>query len=364
MTITNKEKLNWLRLARSENVGPLTFFRLIERFGGATEALEQVSELRSNISLCSEQEAEKELEKIEKFGAQLILFCEEKYPRSLREIASPPPVLTAKGQIEFLQRDSVAIVGARNASLNGKSFAQSVAVDIGNSHMLITSGMARGIDTAAHEGALASGTIGVIGGGINTVYPNENADLYEQVLEYGLLISEVPFNTPPRSENFVQRNRLISGLALAVIVIEAGLKSGSLITAHCAIDQGKEVYAVPGSPFDPRSKGTNRLIKEGANIFENVEDFLSSLPDLQRSYLLLKTNVEEKPKIITTAFDQDIRKIREEILQRLNFQPILVDEIINELQLPTKLVNATLVEMEMENLIQVESGRLFKALQH
>ena len=359
MTNPNQEKINWLRLARGENVGAVTFFRLIEAFDTATRALKRVSELKSNIVICSKEKAEQELEEIKNFGAELLLFSDEKYPQSLREIPGPPPVLTVKGEVDFLQRNCVAIVGARNASLNSINFARSIAVDIGNHSTIIVSGVARGIDTAAHEAAIMSGTIGVIAGGINTTYPKENEGLYRHILDYGLLISEFPFNSSPLKENFIQRNRLISGLSLATIVVEAGLRSGSLSTARFAAEQGREVFAVPGSPFDLRCKGTNRLIKEGATIFENVEDFLISFPHLKMSFT--QVNREEKPADISNQYSEisngDIKKIREEILQKLNHVPIDIEDIIHDLQISPKLVNVALVELEMENKIEMNFGR-------
>ncbi len=355
MTTNTQERLNWLRLARSENVGPITFFRLVEAYGSATSALERVSEFRSKISLCSEEKVTKELEEIENFGAQLLLFSDEEYPQSLREIPAPPPVLTIKGEKSFLQRASVAIVGARNASLNSANFARSIAVEIGNHSIVIVSGMARGIDTAAHEASIMSGTIGVIAGGINRIYPRENEELYRHVIDFGLLVSEVPFNAPPKSENFIQRNRLISGLSLATIVVEAGLKSGSLSTARFAAEQGREVFAVPGSPFDLRCKGTNRLIKDGATIFENVEDFLTNFPHLRKN---IEQKTEQKIEVKNFIIsDNEIKKIREEILQKLNHTPIAIDEIIQDLKLSPNLVNVALIELELEDKIEMNSGK-------
>lgn len=352
---TNQEKLNWLRLARSENVGPVTFFRLIDAFGSATRALERVAELKSNVVICSKEKAEREIEEVENFGAELLHFNDEKYPQSLREIPTPPPVLTVKGEIDFLQRNSVAVVGARNASLNSINFARSIAVEIGNQSIIIVSGMARGIDTAAHEASIMSGTVGVIAGGINSIYPKENEQLHRHVLDYGVLVSEFAFNATPRKENFVQRNRIISGLSLATIVVEAGLKSGSLTTARFALEQGREVFAVPGSPFDLRCKGTNRLIKEGAGIFENIDDFLVSFPHLAKDFPRPKQVLVSEPH--SPIIDSDIRKIREEILGKLNHVPVEIDNIVQELRISPKLVNVALIELEMENKIEMNLGR-------
>ena len=355
---TTQEKIDWLRLARSENIGPITFFRLIEAFDSASRAIDRIAELKGSIRLASEEKAEVELEEIEKFGAQLLLFSDKEYPQSLREIDCPPPVLTVKGEIDFLQRNSVAIVGARNASLNAANFARSISVEIGNHSIIIVSGMARGVDAAAHEAAIMSGTVGVVAGGINTLYPKENEDLYRHVLDYGLLVSEVPFNAPPKSENFIRRNRIISGLSLATIVVEASLRSGSLATARFALEQGREVFAVPGSPFDPRCQGTNRLIKDGAAIFENIEDFLSGFSHLRKSFDQVASHSEvadiQAKQIID---DGDVRKVREEILQKLNHVPVAIDDIIQDLKVSSKLVNVALIELEMEDKIEMNLGR-------
>lgn len=350
-----EERINWLRLARSANVGPITFFKLIESYGSATLALERVSELNQNILLCSKEKVLRELEEIEDFGAQLLLFSDEKYPQSLREIPAPPPVLTIKGEVDFLYRESVAIVGTRKASLNSQNFARSIAVDIGNHSIIIVSGMARGIDTAAHEAAIMSGTVGIIAGGINTIYPKENTKLYQHVIDFGVLVSEVPFSAPPKSENFIQRNRLISGLSLAVIVVEAGLKSGSLSTARFALEQGREVFAVPGSPFDLRCKGTNSLIKDGATIFETVEDFLSNFSHLRKYEAAPKNTFLAEKQIIVI---DDLKKVREEILQKLDHTPIEINEIVRDLKISPQLVNVALIELEMEDKIEIALGKV------
>ena len=274
--MTTQEKINWLRLARSENIGSSTFFHLIEIFGSATEAIQSLSaydaenKIKRKIKVLSQKEAEIELENSQKFGAEVIIFSEEKYPSLLREIPDPPPVLTIKGRSELLTQNSVAIVGPRNTSLNATIFTKQLATDLGNNSLVISSGMARGVDTAAHQASIATGTIAVIAGGVNHIYPRENTKLYEEISRNGLIVSENPFNASPKIYSFIQRNRIISGLSIATIVVEAGLKSGSLTTARFALEQGREVFATPGSPIDQRCRGTNRLIKEGAKMIENA----------------------------------------------------------------------------------------------
>jgi len=366
---SQQEKLSWLRLARSENVGKSTFFRLIEIFGSAQNALDKLPELvqkggfKRDIKVFSIAEAEKELSITQKFGAEILLFCDEKYPRLLREIPDPAPILTVKGDIEFFHRDSIAIVGARNASHHAVSFAKKIALEIGQQSIITVSGMARGVDAAVHEASILSGTIAVIAGGINHVYPIENSKLYAEISKRGLLVSETPFGVPPKGGNFVQRNRLISGLSLATIVVEAGLKSGSLITARCAIEQGREVFSMPGSPFDLRCQGSNRLIKDGANMIENVQDVLQEFAAMKSRFSevgkLCEPNAEEFVEpIAKMPSDDDVKKIRKEILSKLSFVPIEIEEIIQELQGSARLVNIALVELELANKIEVNLGKI------
>lgn len=371
MNTISSEKLSWLRLARSENIGKSTFFRLIKIFGTAQNALEQLPEfaqnggLKRNIIICPRDLAEKEIANTKKFGAEIILFCDENYPRLLREISDPSPVLTIKGNPEFFNRDALAIVGPRNASFNAIGFAKKVALELGQHSVITVSGMARGVDSAAHEGSILSGTIGVIAGGINNIYPTENSRLYSEVCERGLLVTENFFGALPIGGNFVQRNRIISGLSLGVIVVEAGLRSGSLTTAKFAIEQGREVFAVPGSPFDPRCHGTNRLIKDGAKMVEMMEDILEEIPSLRArfSQVGMLREPEKSEFIAPTAkmpSDNDIKKIREEILEKLSFVPIEIEEIIRELQLPSRLVNIALVQLELADQITVNFGRVVR----
>lgn len=368
MTIT-PEKLSWLRLSRSENIGKSTFFRLIKIFGSAQNALERIPDLAQRggfkrcVKLCSIQEAEKEFLNTKKYGAEILLFYDENYPRLLREIPDPAPILTIKGDFEFINRDAIAVVGARNASLHGLSFAKKIALDLGQNSIITVSGMARGVDSAVHEASILSGTIAVIAGGIDHVYPVENTRLYSEISKRGLLISETPFGLPPKGGNFVQRNRLISGLALATVVIEAGIKSGSLITARCAIEQGREVFAMPGSPFDPRCHGSNRLIKDGANMIEDVKDILREFPEMRARFSEVGKLCEPEAEEFVAATpkmpsDSDIKKIREEILAKINFVPIAIEDLIQNLQEPARLVNIAIVELELAEKVEVSFGKV------
>ena len=368
-TISDEEKINWIRLSRSENVGKTTFFRLMSLFGSAKKSLEQISNCASNgglkrkIRIASQSQVEKEIIKTEKFGAQILLFSDEKYPRLLREIYDPPPIITIKGDLDFVRRDTVAIVGPRNASFNGLAFAKKIALELSQNSVITVSGMARGVDTAAHEASILGGTIAVIAGGIDHIYPKSNEALYNRIAKHGLLISESPFGAPPKGGNFVQRNRIISGLSLATIIVEAGLKSGSLTTARFAGEQGREVFAVPGSPFDDRCSGSNRLIKDGVNMIENIDDILGEIPSIRARFSEVGKICE--PQIAEFAHfeerplsDDDVKKVREEIMLRLSFSPIEIEEIINDFNLPSRLVNIAIIELELAEQIEVNHGKI------
>jgi len=368
-TLSSSEKIQWIRLSRSENVGKATFFRLLEIYGSASAALEKISDqaikggLNREIKICSEKEVEKELENSKKMGAEIILFCEEKYPRLLREIEDPAPILTVKGKTEFLNQHAIAVVGPRNASFNGVAFARKIAADLGDNSLIVTSGMAKGIDAAAHEASLNSGTIAVIAGGIDHIYPTENTELYHKISKQGLIVSESPFGVPPKGGNFIQRNRIISGLSLGVVVVEAGLRSGSLTTARFAGEQGREIFSVPGSPFDPRCHGTNRLIKQGAKLTENIDDILEELIALKARFGEAQMMQEPEAEEFIAAIpkmpsDDDIKKVREEILTKLSFVPISIEAIITELRVPPRLVNIAVIQLELADKAEVRFGKV------
>ena len=275
----------------------------------------------------------------------------------------PPPILTVRGDKDLLESINVAIVGPRNASFNGIAFAKKIALELGQNSVVTVSGLARGIDTAVHEASILSGTIGVIAGGINNIYPSENAQLYASVMHRGLLVTESPFNSPPKGGYFVQRNRIISGLSLATVLIEAGIKSGSLTTAKFAVNQGREVFAVPGSPFEPRCHGTNRLINEGANMLQKVEDILKELPGLVARFGDVGKLGEVESEIFESAApkipsDIEIEKVRQEILAQLSFVPTAIEDIITSLKLPVSLINIALVQLELAEKIEVSQSRV------
>ena len=264
--LTDSQRLDWLRLARSENVGPRTFRDLLNFYGGAASALEALPQLaarggKANIRVASRADAEREMALAMRAGVKLVALGEPDYPDLLRRIASPPPIIGIKGDLSVLNRPMIGIVGSRNASIPGLKMAALLARGLGDLGYTTVSGLARGIDAAAHQASLSTGTIAVLAGGQDRIYPAENEPLLARILETGIAISEMPMGHDPRAKDFPRRNRLIAGLGLGVVVVEAADKSGSLITARMALDENREVFAVPGSPLDPRAAGTNRLIK-------------------------------------------------------------------------------------------------------
>jgi DNA processing protein len=367
--LSEAELISWIRLTRTTNVSRSTFFNLLNIFNDVKTAIENVEEfsvkggLKKPIKPLSEAAAIQELEATRNFGANIIGFPEEAYPKMLREISDPPPILTIKGNYHFLNQDIIAVVGPRNASFNGCKFARRIAEELGKNDIVIASGLARGIDTAAHQASLLTGTVAVIAGGINNIYPPENTNLYNQIGSQGVIVSELPFGVAPRGGNFPQRNRIISGISLGVVIIEATLKSGTLITARFALEQNREIFAVPGSPLDPRHEGTNRLIKQGAKMLENVGDILNEIQHIRKnSKASLQFFEPESPEFTCFASklpnNEDIDRARNLILNKLNFTEITNDEIINELEIPTRIVNIALVQLELADRIQNKNGKI------
>jgi DNA processing protein len=284
--LTDAQRLDWLRLIRSESVGPRTFRTLVNRFGGAGAALDALPDLarrggRLMLKITTRAEAERELEQAARCGARFVALGEPEYPRALRAIDTAPPLLAVRGAADALKAPTVAIVGSRNASAVGLTFTERLARGLGEAGFAVASGLARGIDTRAHKAALATGTVAVLAGGQDRVYPAENAPLLERIVaEGGAVLSEMPFGWEPRGRDFPRRNRIVSGLSLGVVVVEAARRSGSLITARFALEQGREVFAVPGSPLDPRAEGTNDLIRQGATLCAAAEHVAAALAPL------------------------------------------------------------------------------------
>lgn len=352
--MTPKEKIAWLRLARTENVGPATFRQLLAQFGSADKALEAIPELakkgglKRKLSIPPSAQIEDELYQLGKMGAQVLCLGEADYPKMLSYINDAPAAITIHGHAHLLHKPCVAIVGARNASLNGRRFAERLAREISEGGYVVVSGLASGIDAAAHTGAMATGTVGVIAGGIDIVYPAENTALHRQTIEQGCLVAEMPLSTPINARLFPRRNRIVSGLSKGILVIEAAMQSGSLITARLAGEQGREVMAVPGSPLDPRSTGTNRLIKDGASMIESADDVLTIMrqlaldePPASQYELQLAENIEES----TSAALQDT------LIEALSYSAVPVDELVRLCHSHASAVWAALLELELAGRI-------------
>jgi DNA processing protein len=357
--LSDDERLDWLRLSLSENVGPITFQQLISRFGTAAKAIEALPELsqrggmRRGLKLYDAERASVDLARGRKFGARAIAICENDYPSLLREIPSAPPIIWVMGKSEIASRPALGIVGARNASAIGLRFTRNLAGQLAEAGFAIVSGLARGIDTAAHEATLQTGTIGVVAGGIDHFYPPENEKLQRAIAEHGLLICENPPGSIPKAEHFPRRNRIISGLASGTIIIEAAMRSGSLITARFANEQGREVFAVPGSPLDPRCEGTNRLIKDGAHMLTNIQDVLEHV---RGGRISQQQNLWETPAIkIASATPA----LRERVISLLSPTPVDVDDIIRESGGPAQQVLGVVLELELSGqLVRQTGGRV------
>jgi DNA processing protein len=353
------ERLAWLRLARAETVGPVAFGHLVRRCGSAAKAMAALPALAARGGsaraprIPSEAEAVAELEAGEALGARLLCACEPGFPERLAVLDPPPPVIWARGRIELLQRPSVAIVGARIASAAGQRFARGLAQDLGEAGYVVVSGMARGIDGAAHEGSLRTGSVAVLAGGIDDVYPPEHLGLYERLIEQGCVVSESPVGRRAQAKDFPRRNRLISGLAQGVVVVEAELRSGSLITARLAAEQGREVFAVPGSPLDPRARGTNDLIRQGATLCEGIEDVLRELegPLPARRPVTPALPAAEIP-------DDEIDALRERLAGLLSPTAVSRDELVRITGAPASAVYGALVELSIAGRAELKAGNM------
>ena len=358
------ERINWLRLIRTPTIGPVAFRDLLTRYKSASAALEAVPSLvrKKSIKIPTKEAIEAELDEMELVGAKAVASCEPGYPAYLRALDQPPPVISLLGKHpNVLHKPSVAIVGSRNASAIGQRFARQVAGELGEAGYTVISGLARGIDAAAHAGSLETGTAAVLGGGPDHIYPRDNTDLYHNLVEKGVLVSESPLGYRATAKDFPRRNRIISGLSLGVVVIEAAERSGTLITARYALEQNREVMAAPGSPLDPRTKGCNRLIRQGAALIENSEDIIRILSDVRPPEPPLQIFDLKEPGEVWDIPETDLEKARVEILTLLSPTPTPRDEIIRLSNLPPHLVLAILLELELSGDIVVEpDGRISK----
>ncbi len=358
--VSAAEKLDRLRLIRSENVGPITFSQLLARFGSARTALAALPDLArrggaKGVRVCDKAAAEREMEALAAVGGRFIAIGEDEYPAALAAIDDAPPLLAVCGHPHLLKKPMVAVVGARNASANGRRFAQTIARDLGAASFVVASGFARGIDAAAHEGSLPTGTLAVVAGGIDVVYPEENAALYERIVAEGVAVAEQPVGTAPRGRHFPKRNRIISGVSMGVLVVEAAQRSGSLITARFALEQGREIFAVPGSPLDPRCKGTNDLIRNGATLTESVDDILQQLRGMLR-----RPASERRDSVfaVSTAEigERELVGARQKVVESLGPAPVPVDEIVRQCQLSPAAVAVILLELELAGRLQRHPG--------
>jgi len=356
--LTDGERVQWLRLARTPNVGPVTFAQLVRRFGSASAAIAEVPRLARRgggapPKVPHEDVAQREIDALAKLGGRLIASADADYPRGLGALETPPPVISALGNLQLLRGEMIAMVGARNASALGRKLAQRLATDLGQAGLIVVSGMARGIDTASHEGAMASGTCAVVAGGVDIIYPPENAGLYDRLKKQGAIVSEMPLGEQPQARHFPRRNRIISGLARGAIVVEAAEGSGSLITARFALEQNREVFAVPGSPLDPRAKGTNRLLREGAVLTETADDVLTVLkPILGGGF----AETPGEPVDAPVPDESDADRVRNLVFEALGPAPVRVDELIRLCGAPAPAVLAVLLEMELAGKLTRHPG--------
>lgn len=356
--------IDCLRLIRSENVGVKTFQSLISLYGSPAKALEAIPEIsqkggrKKPLKIMSLSDAEKEIENSERKNAKIISIYDDEYPRLLKQISDYPPVITVYGNQDVLNKPSISIVGSRNSSINGCKFTSKLCYELGQNKILSVSGLARGIDTAAHKGSLDFGTIAVVATGIDIIYPAENKELFKKIGEKGAVIAEMPFGSMPKPQHFPRRNRIISGLSLATVVIEANLKSGSLITARTALEQNREVFAVPGSPLDGRSAGTNKLIKDGAHLLSDVDDVLNNI-NFNLDHL---DSLEEENDLFSQAYHNNtidesmIDKARKEITSMIGYTPTSIDDIIENCDYPTNIVIAVMLELELADKLERSYG--------
>jgi DNA processing protein len=339
---------------RTPGIGPVTYRQLIARFGSAAAALHAVPDLARRGGgkaprLCDTADAEREIERVEKLGARYLLIGQGLYPRLLAEIEDAPPVLIVRGDLKLLDRTAVAIVGARNASAAACRFARGLAHDLGQQDLVVVSGLARGIDSAAHDGALESGTIGVVAGGVDVFYPPENEQRQAALFERGLVIAEMPPGTEPRARHFPYRNRIIAGISAGTVVVEAAPRSGSLITARLAAEAGRDVMAVPGSPLDPRAQGCNQLIRDGATLVQNAADVVEAIRLPASSVRSLPESFEAAPQLN----GDDALGLVEELLGP---SPVPVDEIIRLSGASSGAVQVALLELDLAGRLERHAG--------
>lgn len=362
-TLDASQKLAWLRLIRTDNVGPVTFRQLLNRTGSADAAIAELPRLAKRIGVGARvpslSEAEDEVAALEKLGGRLIALGEPDYPPLLVHISGAPPLISAIGGERLDLSRTVAIVGARNASSAGQRMTTVLAGDLGDRGYTIVSGLARGIDAAAHKASLSTGTVAVLAGGMDRIYPDENIPLSRQVVENGgMLVSEMPMGWEPRARDFPRRNRLVSGLSLGVVVVEAAKRSGSLITARLALEQNRDVFAVPGSPLDPRAEGGNHLIQQGARLVTSAEDIIESLSvaDPARTTLLEPDWEPDAGEL--AAETEPSSGDRARLIEALSHTPVQVDVLVATTGLSVSAIQMLLLELDIGGRIEWSSGQL------
>ncbi len=398
--LSDEQRLDWLRLIRSQSIGPRTFQNLINRFGGAAAALSELPGLlrqngKGNLIICSRDDAAREMEATLQLGACFVALGEAEYPAALAAIDSPPPLLAVMGQTSIFSRPCVAIVGSRNASAAGMRMAERLASGLGAADVVIVSGLARGIDARAHAASVLTGTVAVLAGGLAKPYPAENKALLSSILAHGAVISEMPLTHDPRAQDFPRRNRIVSGIALGTIIVEAARRSGSLITARFALEQGREVFAVPGSPLDPRAEGTNDLIRNGATLVGAAQDVMEVIEPLVARNAVSRQSAREAddgpqtseplweeldlPGILAaphaplvaeewhaplassnaasqTPSDEALEALRQRLIATLSPSPVEVNDLARLLGEEPHRLQAVLFELELAGVVERSDG--------
>ena len=362
--LSDEQRLDWLRLIRSDNVGPRTFRALINHYGGARSALSALPDLarrggaKGPARISSREDAAREVKAATALGVSFVALGEPDYPRRLQMIDDAPPLLAVRGNVAALGLPAVAVVGARNASAAGVRFAERLARDLGAAGLAVVSGLARGIDAAAHRASLATGTIAVLAGGHDRLYPPEHAELAQAILAQGALVSEMPFGHEPRARDFPRRNRLISGVCAGVVVVEAARRSGSLITARFGLEQGREVFAVPGSPLDPRTEGSNDLIKQGATLVTEAADVIAVLRPILGAPVELRAEEPEAPASPSEPGAAE----RARIVELLGPTPVPIDDLVRLSGSSPAVVRVVLLELELAGRLERHGGALVSLL--
>lgn len=371
MKNVNKQKLtSYIRLINTPGIGPINFKKIVEFYGDVDKALSEISKTKE---VYSKEKAEEEILTAEIKHVKIISIEDDLYPYNLKQIEDCPPILYAMGNTDLLKNDNMlAIVGSRNASISACRLAGKISSELALENIVIVSGMARGIDAAAHEGALQTtgSTIAVLGTGVDVIYPKENEELYQKIAKNGLVLSEFPFHTKPQASNFPRRNRIVSGLSKGVLVIEADIHSGSLITAHQALDQGRDVYATPGTPYDGKSAGCNKLLKEGAILVETSKDVLDNFNFTQVQFTPRQTKEWETTDLFEYSLDKSENNSNSadncdeysKLLSLLSDKGENIDDIIRNSNFPPEKVLMIIVELELDNkVIRLPGNKIAKA---